>query len=198
MRIILICGFLLLGESFAWAQANAGNVIVTGNVTIDGKAVQHSGNIFFGEDLKTGDGAATITSDGVVASMGSHVSVLYGKNLVDMECGWVDVATVKDFAVRVHDITATPSGGGMTKYEVKQNARQLSIHDFQGRVQVDDGKEKTLLNPGDTRTFERAARCAVPAGYAPWVAGGLFVASTSPIWADLSPHNRHEMTPTKP
>lgn len=200
MRVTFVCVFSLLIAPWASATFNSGTVLARGDVTIDGKRVDNSGSIFSGEVLKTGaNGAASITTDGVVASAGSRVELVFGSNQVNMECGWLNVVTVKQFAVQIHDITVTPKTSNETKYEIRQSARVLSIHDFEGEVEVNDGKEKTMLEPGQTRTFDRHAACVL--GVSPWVPAAIFGASTWPIWLDrnqVSPQNRRPITPAIP
>lgn len=203
VRNILLASVVLWPWISPLAQTKAASVKAVGDVTIDGKPARGLGNIFSGETLKTHEGAASIFTDGILASAGSHVSILYGGELIDMECGWVNVKTIHPFAVRVHDITVSPSkqeGGSKpdvwTEYEINQNAHALSIRDIQGQVDVNDGKQVVRLGPGDKRTFDRAAPCVAGVAYGPWVAGALFGASTFPIWEDL--HDRHHISPAKP
>src|SRR5207248_8515624 len=140
MPIILLCGLLVLRPRPASAQSKPGSVLATGKVTINGKAVEHSGNIFAGETLKTAsNGAASITSEGALASVGNSTSLLYGDNSVNVECGRVQVVTLKGFSVQVQKITASAAGSALSKFEVSQSARQLSIHDIEGQLDINDG-----------------------------------------------------------
>ena len=158
MPIILLCVLLLFLPLPASAQSKPGTVLATGKVTINGKAVEHSGNIFAGETLKTAsNGAASITSEGALASVGNSTSLLYGDNSVNVECGRVQVVTLKGFSVQVQKITASAAGSALSKFEVSQSARQLSIHDIEGQLDINDGHERRTLNPGEKRDFQSPA-----------------------------------------
>jgi len=195
MRNILLCVVAILLPTFALTQAKPGIVIVRGKVSINGKAVQHSDNIFPGETLKTGsNGAASITGEGVNASVGNSASLVYGNNSVNLDCGRVQVATLKGFTVEVHSITASPTASGLTKFEVSQNPRVLSIHALEGPIAIGDGQQRSTLNPGEKRDFQRGAPCAVAAPMSPLVPATIFGASTFPIWLTYG----RSITPSKP
>lgn len=199
MPIILLCVLLLALPLGASAESKAGAVVATGKVTINGKAVEHSGNIFAGETLKTAsDGAASITSEGALAAVGSSTSLLYGNNSVNLDCGRVQVATLKGFSVQVHKITASAAAGSaLSKFEVSQSARLLSIHDLEGQLEVSDGQERSILNPGEKRDFQSPTACAAFIPVGPLVQGTIFGASTIPIWLDYGGKGR-PITPVKP
>ena len=199
MRISLFLLPLILLPSSAWAQAKPGTVLANGKVTINDKAVEHSGNIFAGETLKTAsNGAASITSEGALAAVGNSTSLIYGDNAVNVECGRVQVVTLKGFTVQVHKITAS-AGSGLTKFEVTQNARRLSIHDLEGQLEIQDGDQRSTLNPGEKRDFQSPAACAAAADpISPLVPATIFGASTFPIWLDYDNFKGRPITPVKP
>ena len=63
--LIRVAGPVLLSAGLLAGQAKPGNVVVSGKVWVDGKAVEHSTNLFPGEQLRTErDGSASITSEG--------------------------------------------------------------------------------------------------------------------------------------
>lgn len=196
MRIVMLACLAGCSLPASFAQTDAASVDPRGDVTINGKRVQGPARILPGEILKTENGDASISREGLAASVGSHVSIRYRKDSVDMECGWVEVRTVQDFAVRIHDVSATPKGDGWKSYEVKQDAHGFAIHDTEGSIELDEGKQVTTLTSGETRHFDRATPCAQAIAYRPWIATGLFGVSTFPIWEDL--HDRHPITPSKP
>jgi len=198
MPIILLCVLLVLLPLPASAQSKPGTVLATGKVTINGKAVEHSGNIFAGETLKTAsNGAASITSEGALAAVGNSTSLLYGDNSVNLECGRVQVVTLKGFSVQVHKITASAAAGSaLSKFEVSQSARQLSIHDLEGQLDINDGHERRTLNPGEKRDFQSPAPCAAADPISPLVPATIFGASTFPIWLDYG--KGRPITPVKP
>lgn len=198
MPIIRLCVLLVLLPLAASAQSKAGAVLATGKVTINGKAVEHSGNIFAGETLKTAsNGAASITSEGALATVGNSTSLLYGDNSVNLECGRVQVATLKGFSVQVHKITASAAAGSaLTKFEVSQSARLLSVHDLEGQLEISDGHQSSTLSPGEKRDFQSPAPCAAIYPIAPLLQGTIFGASTFPIWLDYG--KGQPITPVKP
>jgi hypothetical protein len=195
MLVVLV----VLASSIAFSAGQAGSVLISGRITIDGKAMERSGNIFAGEKMNTTeDGAAAITGEGTLTSVEGRTKLTYQDRYLDLECGVVQVATVVGYAVHAHGVTATPSSP-QAKFEVRQGHRELTIRSLEGLLSVTDGQNPTVLKPTEFKKYSKDASC--PLVVAPWVLGSIFAASTTPIWfADGQSGNpeRNNISPFEP
>lgn len=175
-----------------------GAIVAQGNVRVDGKQVQRTGNIFPGEKLESGsDGSANITSDGAVASVKGSARLTYGENAVDLDCGQLRVATIHQFEVRSHGVNVTPAGATKTQMVAEQGDAWLTISAVEGSLNVVKDRVTTVVKPGESKKFNDGAHCVNPV--AGWVPGYLWVASWVPFIPDSdTDHDRDDISTSKP
>jgi hypothetical protein len=195
MRIALFCALV---AGMAAAQSRPGAIVAEGNVRVDGKQVQRTGNIFPGEKLESArDGSANITSDGAVASVKGAAKLTYGENAIDLDCGQVRVATIHEFEVRAHGINVTPTSARKTEMVTEQAERSLKVSAVEGSVNVVKDNITTLVNAGESKQFDDGAHCRDP--LAAWVPGYLWVGSWVPFIPDSdNDHDRDDISTSKP
>jgi hypothetical protein len=195
MRIALFCALV---ASLAAAQSRPGAIVAEGDVRVDGKQLQRTGNIFPGEKLESArDGHANITSDGAVASVKGSAKLTYGDNSIDLDCGQVRVATTHQFEVRSHGVNVTPASAAKTEMVAEQGEQSLKISAVEGSVNVVKGHASTVLNAGESKEFDDGAHCRDP--LAAWVPGYLWVGSWVPFIPDSdTDHDRDDLSPSKP
>lgn len=195
-RLIRITWLSALLAGLALAQSRPGAIVAEGNVRVDGKPVQHTGNIFPGEKLESArDGKANITSDGAVASVKGAAKLTYGENAVDLDCGQVRVATTHQFEIRAHGVNVTPANAAKTELVAEQGDKSLKISVIEGTVNVVKDHVTTVVNAGESKQFEDSAHCRDP--LAEWVPGYLWVGSWVPFIPD-SDHDRDDISGKEP
>ena len=177
------------------AQAKPGNVVVSGKVWVEGKAVEHSTNLFPGEQLRTErDGSASITSEGTNTLVSPQSALAYQESYLNLDCGTVRVETVKGYAVHDRWLTVTPSSA-QAKFEVTQSSQRLMVHALEGSLALSNGASPFPLKAGESREFVNDVRCS---SFEPSPAALITTWAITPIPFLFTKGDRDTISPFEP
>jgi len=177
------------------AQAKPGNVVVSGKVWVNGKAVEHSTNLFPGEQLRTErDGSASITSEGTNTLVSPSSALAYQESYLNLDCGTVRVETVKGYAVHDRWLTVTPSSA-QAKFEVTQSSQRLMVHALEGSLALSNGASPFPLQAGESREFVNDVRCS---SFEPSPAALITTWAITPIPFLFTKGDRETLSPFEP
>jgi len=186
---------VLLSAALLAAQAKPGNVVVNGKVWVDGKAVEHSTNLFPGEQLRTErDGSASITSEGTNTLVSPSSALAYQESYLNLDCGTVRVETVKGYAVHDRWLTVTPSSA-QAKFEVTQSSQRLTVHALEGSLALSNGASPFPLKAGESREFVNDVRCS---SFEPSPAALITTWAITPIPFLFTKGDREPISPFEP
>jgi len=154
------CWLMILSAALVAAQAKPGNVVVNGQVWVNGQAVEHSSNLFPGEELRTArDSSASITSDGTMTLVSPGSTLAYQETYLNLTCGTVRVETRRGFAVHDRWLTVTPATP-QAKFEVTQANQRLTVRALEGALALSNGASPFALKAGESREFQNEFRCS--------------------------------------
>jgi hypothetical protein len=178
---------VLLLAAMGVAEAPAGMMQSRGNVTINGKAVSESSNLFNGDRIQTSgpDSAANILANGQHMMVMGNSTVIYRDNNVTVECGGLLVTLPAGGTAHVNGITLHGSpDGSSARFEFHQSRGSYQITDREGSISYDDGTgEKSMVaNQSDNHAGggEACSRVAGPITNNPApVQGGMGVGGIS-------------------
>jgi hypothetical protein len=195
-RTILLASLVISLSALVCAQNNSATVVASGDVSINGKRVERTGEIFQSEVLDTHDnGVASMTTHGTIVSVAKRTGVSWEQNALQLhDCGTVEVSTVKKFVSVAHDVISTPTSDGNTRYRVQQRNRKVRVEVMQGAVNVVQGDKTTPLAAAQSAVFDNNVECKEPIA-AGWVLGPIWGATTIPIFW---PHGHEPITPMGP
>ena len=186
---------VLLSAALLAAQAKPGNVVVNGKVWVDGKAVEHSTNLFPGEQLRTErDGSASITSEGTNTLVSPSSALAYQESYLNLDCGTVRVETVKGYAVHDRWLTVTPSSP-QAKFEVTQSSQRLTVRALEGALALSNGASPFPLKAGESREFVNDVRCS---SFEPSPAALITTWAITPIPFLFTKGDREPISPFEP
>jgi len=186
---------VLLSAALLAGQAKPGNVVVNGKVWVDGKAVEHSTNLFPGEQLRTErDGSASITSEGTDTLVSPSSALSYQESYLNLDCGTVRVETVKGYAVHDRWLTVTPSSP-QAKFEVTQSSQRLMVHALEGSLALSNGASPFPLKAGESREFVNDVRCS---SFEPSPAALITTWAITPIPFLFTKGDREPISPFEP
>ena len=192
---IRVAGPVLLSAALLAAQAKPGNVVVNGKVWVNGKAVEHSTNLFPGEQLRTErDGEASITSEGTNTLVSPSSALAYQESYLNLDCGTVRVETVKGYAVHDRWLTVTPTSAP-AKFEVTQSSQRLMVHALEGALALSNGASPFPLNAGESREFVNDVRCS---SFEPSPAALITTWAITPIPFLFTKGDREPISPFEP
>ena len=190
-----MAGPVLLSAGLLAAQAKPGNVVVSGKVWVNGKAVEHSTNLFPDEQLRTErDGSASITSEGTNTLVSPSSALAYQESYLNLDCGTVRVETVKGYAVHDRWLTVTPSGPP-AKFEVTQSSQRLMVRALEGSLALSNGASPFPLNAGESREFVNDVRCS---SFEPSPAALITTWAITPIPFLFTKGDREPISPFEP
>ncbi len=161
-----ICWLLLVCFPVAMnAMPPQATVQAQGSVTVNGKAVSATSTLFQGDKIQTAaDGAATLSSQGVMVQMEPNTTAVFSERAFDLGCGSATVVTSAGTMVRVAGITVTQASPNTTKIQVSQVNGAIKVTARDNWAAVNDGHLRQTLAPGQTVTFSRpGATCEITA-----------------------------------
>ena len=186
---------VLLSAALLAAQARPGNVVVNGKVWVNGKAVEHSTNLFPGEQLRTErDGSASITSEGTNTLVSPSSALAYQESYLNLDCGTVRVETVKGYAVHDRWLTVTPTSAP-AKFEVTQSSQRLTVRALEGSLALSNGASPFPLKAGESREFVNDVRCS---SFEPSPAALITTWAITPIPFLFTKGDRDTISPFEP
>jgi hypothetical protein len=165
-----------------------------GSAWLNGSPAPKSVAVFSGDLLQTQpESSASIQSNGSnVMVLASSLVKFEGPTVVELEHGAVRVATSREMAAHVGDVTVKPLSNSRTEFQVTDvdgrvqiaaNKGDLAVQDDQGTTTVAQGQQTTRDDTSDTEKKKKKRRRS--AGAAP-AAGGGIMSSPAVVYGGLA------------
>ncbi len=165
-----------------------------GSAWLNGSLAPKSAAVFSGDLLQTQpESSASIQSNGSnVMVLASSLVKFEGPTVVELEHGAVRVATSREMAAHVGDVTVKPVSNSRTEFQVTDvdgrvliaaNKGDVAVQDDQGTTTVAQGQQTTRDDTSDTEKKKKKRRRS--AGAAP-AAGGGIMSSPEVVYGSLA------------
>jgi hypothetical protein len=167
---------------------------IHGSAWLNGSLAPKSAAVFSGDLLQTQpESSASIQSNGSnVMVLASSLVKFEGPAVVELEHGAVRVATSREMAAHVGDVTVKPVSNSRTEFQVTDvdgrvliaaNKGDVAVQDDQGTTTVAQGQQTTRDDTSDTEKKKKKRRRS--AGAAP-AAGGGIMSSPAVVYGGLA------------
>jgi hypothetical protein len=186
---------ILLPTQMLLAQEVPSAMLYThGSAWLNGSPAPKSAAVFSGDLLQTQpESSASIQSNGSnVMVLASSLVKFEGPTAVEIEHGAVRVATSREMAAHVGDVTVRPVSNSRTEFQVTDvdgrvqiaaNKGDLAVQDDKGTTTVTQGQQTTRDDTSDAEKKKKKRRRA--AGAAP-AAGGGIMSSPAVVYGSLA------------
>lgn len=154
MRKLLSCVLVVLIAVYPVAAASPSAVFHgNGHVTVNGAEVTRSTTVFAGDQIRTSDGAGTITAPGNSILVHKASQIVYAKDAVRVLMGAATVKTSNSFAGSVRGIAVQPVAAD-SRFTMATEANKIYITALQGALKV---ASNVTVPEGKTLVLEAAA-----------------------------------------
>ena len=136
MRTVL-ASVLALGLIALPVMAASPAAVIHGNgqVTVNGTDLSRSTTVFSGDQIRTGDGAGTISAPGASVLVHKSSQVIFGKDGVDILSGGATVKTSNAFAGRILGVNVAPIAKA-SRFTMTTEADKIYISALEGSLLV--------------------------------------------------------------
>ena len=143
---------LFLAATLA-AQTSGAMLYATGDVTLNGTAVQDASSVFNGDRLVTANSSmVSVNRSGSSVVVNPNSAIQYKKSAIALLDGTAQVSTVNGMSAEVGNVIVAPKDQS-AKFDVARINNQVVVTSRQGTVAVNDGSHTIVLQPGDHTTL---------------------------------------------
>ncbi|PYX87876.1 MAG: hypothetical protein DMG68_10305 [Acidobacteria bacterium] len=180
----MITTLLVMPASLLAADTNAAMLYARGTAWVNGANIPRSSALFPGDLVQTkSDSVANINLLGSNVTVLSDSLVKFEGNSLEVEHGGVTVATSRNLATHLGDVTVTPASGSWTEFQVADVDGNVKIMARKGDVTISDESGTSTLPAGQETTREAAQKSKKrrKAGAAPAAQGAILDSKTAII-----------------
>jgi hypothetical protein len=135
-------------------------VYCKGTVWLNGAPLPDSTAILAGDLVQTTkDSVATITASGSSVIVQPESVVKFATNAISLEQGNISVASSTGLVTSAGIATVTPASSVWTEYEVTDMNGIVEVLARKGNIEVNCGKETTMLSDGMQVTSDGSGKC---------------------------------------
>jgi hypothetical protein len=116
----------------------------TGNVSVNGKALNSATAIFAGDQIRTDAGSMSVTLAGSTVQVGNQSAVTFSSSQLQLANGGMKVTTTNGMAGQVRNLTLKPESG-KTVYTVSERDGKVMIAALEGNLALNDGHGQVML-----------------------------------------------------